>query len=242
MPEKNFELAAKRCTLGIINNRIEKNGDQDVTAFDLPITLLLDPDELNALLGDKYKHRALFETKNGVSHPMFPEFESFALKEDRQGDVTLHLAGETEVEYEDVRLKSLTLSPVAGGETELRCKVQVLPQTKHITKLINAQNCELKISVADTKIAAKNRSKQQDLPLDPVIGSTAGSLDEHDQRAGGPGAETMGRHANGTPADDAKEFEAAAQTQVAAFKAKRGKVIDGSSAKSRRRRADTGAH
>jgi hypothetical protein len=164
-----LDLDNKHAKVGVINNRIEKHGDKDVTAFDIPLTVLLDPKELNNLLDDPYKHRALFETKGDVATPMFPEFSEFAMKHDLEGaTVTLHIGHSGfEIEYKDSCLKGLVLAPLHGGETQLDFKLQCNPQTKHIVKLLDAQNTEIKLSVADAKIAEKKKRKQRELPLGP---------------------------------------------------------------------------
>jgi hypothetical protein len=165
--------------MGVIQNRVEHHGDSDVTAFDIPLELLLDPDELNALVGD-YAHNALFNTKGKVAEPMFPDFDSFALKHDLENaHVALAIGnGSTDyaIEWDDARLKGLTLSPLTGGETHLSFRLQVRPQNKHITKLFDTQNCELKISLSDAKIVEKTKKRQQELPLDaPPAGVLAGN-------------------------------------------------------------------
>jgi hypothetical protein len=163
-----LDLDKKHCKLGVINNRIEMHGDKEVTAFDIPFTLLLDPKELNELLGDPYKHRALFDTKGDVATPLFPEFTEFTMKNDLEGaTVALRLSPTYEIEFKDTTLKGLTLAPIHGGETELNGKLQVTPQTKHITRLLDAQNTEIQITVADAKIAEKKKRKQRELPLGP---------------------------------------------------------------------------
>lgn len=164
-----LDLDSKHAQVGVINNRIEKHGDKDVTAFDIPLTVLLDPKELNNLLDDPYKHRALFDTKGDVATPMFPEFSEFAMKHDLEGaTVTLHIGHSGfEIEYKDSCLKGLVLAPLHGGETQLTFKLQCNPLTKHIVKLLDAQNTEIKLSVADAKIAEKKKRKQRELPLGP---------------------------------------------------------------------------
>ena len=167
----NLELTKKRCVMGVINNRIEKHGDQDVTAFDIPIDLLLDPKELIAFLGP-YVQRALYNTtKDGVAEPMVPEVESYPLKDDLECKaVTLaigHGSSDYEVEFEDARLKSLTLFLQRGGETQLKFKLQIRPQNKHVLKLLDSQNCEIKISTGETKIAEKAKRAQGELELGP---------------------------------------------------------------------------
>jgi hypothetical protein len=164
-----MKLKKKACTMGVINNRIEKHGEKEKVAFDIPLTLLLDPDELCALLDDKYAHKALFNTKGASAAPMFPQFDGFSLKDDLQAKGATFYIGngstDYEIEFTDVRLKGLFLSPIQGGETQLTFKLQVLPQMKHVTKLIDNQHCMLKLSVDKTNSIDKKKDKQQDLPL-----------------------------------------------------------------------------
>jgi hypothetical protein len=176
-----FKLKKKRCTVGIINNRIERHGDKEITAFDIPISMLLDPDQLDSLVGN-YTHKALFNTKGKVSEPMFPDFDSFGMKHDLEGEtVTLGIGnGSTdyEIEFEDVRLKGLVLEPLTGGETSLTFKLQVCPQTKHIVKLIDSQNCEVRFSCGDLSAVESKKAKQQTLPLGGPIPPGAEGVDQ----------------------------------------------------------------
>lgn len=160
-------LTNKRATIGVINNRVEKHGDEDVTAFDIPVDLLLDPKELDALVGN-HTHRSLFDKKGDVYEPNFPRFDGFSLKDDFEGATVTLVLGMTDhasIEFEDCRLKSIELSPQVGGETAMSFKLQVRPEPRDYVKLIESQNSELKISLGDARVAEKAKSKQQDLAL-----------------------------------------------------------------------------
>ena len=157
-------LKKHHAEMGIINNRIEKHGNDNVTAFDIPIVLLLDPDQLEQLLG-KGQHDHMFEKQGRSFKPRIPDVESMLIRHDLDGaNVVLHL-DKSDIEFEEARLKGLTLQPLAGGETQLHFKLQVRPENKHILRLLDTQNCELKLSLADAKIAQKAKSKQEELPL-----------------------------------------------------------------------------
>lgn len=179
-----LKLKQHRAEMGVINNRIEKHGDDDVTAFDCPIKLLLDPDKFDALLGVG-RHDHWFK-KNGRTYELInPEIESFSLKFDLDvGSVVVHL-DKSDLEFEDARLKGLTLEPLPGGETALRFKLQIRPENKHIIRLIDMQNRDLKLSIDEATIAEKLQAKQQKLDLDGKNGGN-GATDEgakNDQRA-----------------------------------------------------------
>jgi hypothetical protein len=160
-----LKLSKHRAEMGVINNRIEKHGDDDVTAFDCPIKLLLDPDKFDELLGAG-RHDHWF-TKSGRTYDLVnPEIETFSLKYDLDvGSVVIHL-DKSDLEFDGARLKGLTLEPLKGGETALRFKLQVRPENKHIIRLIDMQNRDFKLSVDKATIAQKEKSKQQQLALD----------------------------------------------------------------------------
>lgn len=163
-----LKLKGKRCVMGVINNRVEKHGEDDVTAFDIPLDALLKPAELDSLV--PLASRVLFNTKGSVQEPAFPDFAHFPLRHDLAAKAATlefgsNVSTDYAIEFEEVTLKGLVLEPLIGGETGLKFKLQVRPQNKHITRLLNAQNTSVKLTVGDLKIAEKAARKQQALPL-----------------------------------------------------------------------------
>lgn len=162
-----LELSKKHATMGLINNRLEKHGDESVTAFDIPLDMLLDTDELERLAPRASKW--LFNDNRGALEPAFPQFESFTLKDaiDAKAASIALGAGDKpyEIEFEDVRIKALTLTPLQGGQTQLSLKLQIRPESKHLAKLIDAQETDVKFTFTEGNFAPKNKRKQQELPL-----------------------------------------------------------------------------
>jgi hypothetical protein len=172
-----LELSAKHAEMGIINNRLEKRGPtEEVTAFDIPLTVLLDPKELNELLDKRHAHAALFNTPKGcVATPIFPEFKALHVEMIfENANVSLQLGvSDNLIDFEDARIKVQSLQPVHGGETEARLQLQVIPGAKQITRLLDAQNSELKVSITDARRAEKKNTKQESLPLGPPAAAAA---------------------------------------------------------------------
>src|SRR5579862_9551402 len=153
-------LKKQRAEMGVINNRLERHGDQDVTAFDMPLSTLLDPDQFDACLG-KGAHDRLYR-KEGRSYKVaIEEIETIPLRHDLEGAaVTLHF-DKSDIEFEKATLKDPTLELIDGGETQLRFKLQVRPENKHLTRLLDAQRTDFNISIDDAKIIEEKAKQAQ---------------------------------------------------------------------------------
>jgi hypothetical protein len=162
-----LQLKGKPATMGVINNRLEKHGDESVTAFDIPLDMLLDQDELEELV--PHASAMLFDDKRDVLQPAFPQFESHTLKDAIDAKEAMIAIGAGakpyEIEFGEVRLKGLTLTPLTGGETQLHVTLQVRPDSKHLAKLIDAQETQIKFTFSEGNFAPKNKRRQQELPL-----------------------------------------------------------------------------
>jgi len=167
----NLSLSSRPCLIGAsINTRTEKHGDEDVPAVDIPVAgIMLTAEELGALVGDAYAHKALFDTKGKRMDPALPYFESFQLKHKFEGaavdfELGLH---KQHVGLDGAKLAGIKLTPRAGGLTEMSCKVQcVLHAADDVGQLIQHLNREAQIEVTDAaQVEEKASSKQQDLPI-----------------------------------------------------------------------------
>lgn len=166
-----LKLSKHRAEMGVINNRIENHGDQDVTAFDCPIKLLLDPDKFDALLGEG-SHDRWFKKSGRTYELVNPEIETLALKYDfTVSSVVIHL-DKSDLEFDEGTLKSPALERLPGGETAMRFKLQILPENKHIIRLIDLQNRDFKLSLTDAKIAEKPNARQGKLALEGANGGS----------------------------------------------------------------------
>ncbi len=152
-----------------INVRTEKHGDEDVPACDVTVgAIMLEPEELNALLEDPKAHGALFVKDDaGFSSPAFPQFHAFTLV-DKFEDALVHLhvgMGPTLIELEHSKLARVSLSPQPGGMTAMSVQVQSTPPSEKIGQLSAYMNHEISIEITDGK-RAKKSGKQNELPLE----------------------------------------------------------------------------
>lgn len=243
-------LTDQHCTMGKIANNLEKHGDDDVTAFDIPIALVLHKEQYNVLNADQYSDRAFFNTVRGVEEPAdWTRSVTWPLRHAHRyegASITFVLSDSKEYAFEDCIVDKIQWEPKTGGVLDVTMQVRVRPGSdKQILALMHHQNRPVKVSIAEARIALK-RGLQRDLPLNsfgdgeqpeqgasegerPVSGGftpsrTAEEIDEQ-VRAGARQGEST---------EDTAEFEEAARKQVEAYQAKGG-VVDGTTPKSRRR-------
>jgi hypothetical protein len=165
-------LISKRpCKIGTsINTRTEKHGDEDVPACDIPLVgIMLQAEELNALLGDQNAHKSLFAKAKGGApqEPLFRQLKPFVLRdrfEDGAVTLTLGLNGD-EIEFDDVTLARVTLEPRTGGLTELSVQVQCSPPVEDMARAIAFLNCDADAEIEFGKRAEPAKRKQKDLGL-----------------------------------------------------------------------------
>lgn len=229
-------ITEKHCRLGKISNNLPKHGDEEVTEFTIPVTeLMLEREEINALVGDPYFDRSLFNVKGSLHEPTegLRKFDPLKFTERYEGaSVTITVAGDRELNFENVKLYDITVKPVPGGLVDLSMKIQLMPGLGQENLVLQeAQHCEVKISITDAKVALK-KGGQKELPL-----NSFGSGEEPEQGAEDEHREEPLPKAAQQPEEDPAEFEEAAKRQVEAFKS-RGRVIDGTTPRSRRGRAD----
>lgn len=163
-----LELSRRPAKLGpSINTRCERHGDEDVTAFDVPIhSVLISGEELNALLGDPTANERLYAQGTDPLEPAFLQFDALVLKDKIEG-ARVALAGSNgggDIVLNDCKLKSVTLELQVGGLTKLSCKAQCLPNLDHsINALFELMNHEIAV-----EITAEQHGAQQALPLSPA--------------------------------------------------------------------------
>lgn len=187
--------------LGKIANNIENHGEEEVTAFDIPVTnILLDREQLNALLDDSVADRVIFnKTRAGDVQPALKCLEPFALKDNFDGATIQFNFGTGKGEkftLKDCKVKAVTLEPQNGGNTVVTMKIRVRPENdNHILQLMGHQNRECTLSIAEAKVATTAAAKKQMDMLDG--GDGKGDEDEH-EAAGEAQAEALRRS---TPID-----------------------------------------
>lgn len=149
-----------------VNSRVEKHGDDDVTAFDIPITgIPLEAEEINQLLQDPHAWDKLYDPRSGGGHdPAFPLLAPFKLKHKIESATVLIRFGlqRTALQLTDCTIAKVIIEPTAGGTTLVSLQVQCTPTLdKSMTNLFEhlGGDCELELHVA-------GYGDQQPLPLE----------------------------------------------------------------------------
>lgn len=164
-----LDIRDEHCRLGKISNNLEKNGEDgdEVTGFTIPVSnLMLGAEEVNAFIEDPHADRWMFNTRiKGTKEPISDKIKAFELKEDFDGAViTLTLSGDREIEFEDCKVKDVQLQPMKGGTVHVSCRLYLRPgMGKENLLLQEHQNRQVRISIADAKVATKKKSTQKDL-------------------------------------------------------------------------------
>lgn len=129
---------------------------------------MLEPEELNALLGDPTAHATLFTDERGFKQPRFQQLKALVLKDKFENAAvrfTLGMNGAgTGVQCEQVKIAKVTLEPMSGGLTALSCQVQAEPAAEMIGALVQFLSREISIEIIDAKRAEKAK-KQGELPI-----------------------------------------------------------------------------
>lgn len=166
-----LNLTKRSVQLGRVNNRLEKHGDEDVQAWDLPLSgVMLDERELAALLG-RSAHDALYTlgANGSPAEPAFPDLEPLKLTtkiENARVEFTLGI-NEIVVTFGEAKIANIVLTPTTGGMTELTCQVQTVVQDLDPAlkdALLRFQRHEVSCEVAQGK-AAQRKRKQPELSL-----------------------------------------------------------------------------
>lgn len=173
-----LDLAKRPAMVMHVNPRLERHGNDGVLAVDISIDgIHLEPDELNALLDDKHAHNALFKAaaKGKAAEPMFRQLKSFELVdkfENCAATVTLGLS-DNELDFEDVRIAKVRLSPQVGGQTLVQCQVQtVVEDADDVARLLEHLESECNVALLfGSKEKPKDRKAQKELGLGPTAKS-----------------------------------------------------------------------
>jgi hypothetical protein len=130
MSKAILELGKRHAKLSHVNIREEKHGDDSVPAIDIKLTeIMLEREDLNALLAEKHAHAALFnQAKAGtLIEPVFKRFAAFQFTEkfvECSATLYLGLGDDEGRELEDVTLARISLQPLSGGQTQMTITLQ----------------------------------------------------------------------------------------------------------------------
>jgi hypothetical protein len=165
-----LELRKSTCRFGKFSNNLDKHGDDDLTAFDVPVVLELTADELNALTDDKLFSHRLFDSAH-EGRPITPGdgFSKIAPLKFRDAfeetQVDLALSGKTQMHFPSCRITKITLEPRLGGTTECSFSVHLKPASdKEILLLLHHQKREVVISISGGKRVSN--AVQQEMVLE----------------------------------------------------------------------------
>jgi len=165
-----LELSKKPCHLGnSMSTNTERHGEEDVGAIDLPLDgIVLNRKELDALLG-KDAHAAIYVTagKDAMPEIRFPSLKPLAFKDHFEGATVileLGMDGDRFV-LDDCKVRSVQLTPQAGGLTLMKCSIRSTPDSDTVAVLYDHLNTDGMVQIENAKAAEPRKSKQKDLPL-----------------------------------------------------------------------------
>ena len=151
--------------MGRINNRLQRHGEESVTAFDVPLSsIALEAEELNALLGIPRAHDALFSKGlDGKSpQPTFEDVDPLVLTyklEDVRAEIYVGMKDE-KLTFTAAKLTDIRLEPQPGGMTLLSLKLQIVPDiAKQAPKLLQWQDHDVSVELSDGRRAVKAKEQ-----------------------------------------------------------------------------------
>jgi len=171
------------CQQGKLSNNLEMHGEEEVTAFDIPISgITLTGEEVNALLEDPYADRWIFNNSKDVRESNVSKFHPLQMIDAyEQATVVLTMSTGAAHTFANCKITKVTLEPKRGGEVIVGFSLRLRPENEQqILDLIEHQHHSIKIDVQEGKIALKGGRKQQELPL-----NRAGADEEADTSSSG---------------------------------------------------------
>lgn len=165
--QTSFAISEAICKPGKISNNLEKHGDDDVVVFAIPISTIVDADTANAIAGDPYFARSIFNDNKGFLEPMSWHREPIHFPEKYEGAVaTFKLMSDEELEFTDARIQNTQMLGQAGGMVRVDFQLQVQPGLDRENLLLQeAQHHETRLTIFDAKVALKKNAKQRNLEL-----------------------------------------------------------------------------
>lgn len=160
--------------MGRINNRLQRHGEEEVTAFDIPLEgISLDERELNSLTDDPRMHQRLYSAglDGGLAKPTLGDFEPLQLREKLEGvSAELYVGMAEDVVRVSGTLTGVTLTAQDGGMTLLSAKLQIVPDiAKQAPLLLAFQGHEISVELhGGTKAEAAKGQEDLALPGAPA--------------------------------------------------------------------------
>ena len=123
--KRSIDLKLRQAEFTNLNFSPEKSGDNLVERADLSLKFVvmdMEVDELVSAKGNPLK--LLWHTDKTV---MFREINSFALDFEAEGLLRIGFNDETTLDFENAKLKKVSISPHIGLQAEVKCQVRVDP-------------------------------------------------------------------------------------------------------------------
>jgi hypothetical protein len=138
-----------------INSRAEMHGDQEVPAFDIPLSgIPLEESELNTLLQDESATESLYIPPNGngrtMTEPRFKGLAPLKLKDKIENAEVLIWIGMAKepLTLHACNLAKVTLEPKTGGTTLMSCQVQCTPTIdKSVMRLFDHLGSDVNVQI-----------------------------------------------------------------------------------------------
>lgn len=148
-----------------VNTRTEMHGKDEVPGQDIPLSgILLSVDELCAITDEVTAGTGLFKMEGDQYVPRFLAFGPVPVAHKFENATVKMSGGVPVTTYKNGKIKSIYLTPVGGGMTEMSCTLQVNPDNgdPSAQMLINA-----KVSITlKAELEQDPDEDQPDLPLD----------------------------------------------------------------------------
>lgn len=114
-----------------INTRTEKHGEDNVAALDIPVTFLIDAQELCVIAKSPEAAHRLFHVERGKhldqSTAALPGFKALALTEKVESCTVRLGLGDLELTLPDATLAKVKVTPKFGGKSEVDATIQTAP-------------------------------------------------------------------------------------------------------------------
>lgn len=153
-------------------NNIEKHGEDDLSAFDIPGSLELEAAELNALWEDKRFHERLYD-KGGRGKPAtigdgFRKASPLKFRDSFEDCVVdVILSNKSEHHFEGCKISRIVCTLCHGGSTEMTYMLHVRPQNdRQMCLLMHHQRRSVVLSIRSGKQVSAAKA-QQELGLTP---------------------------------------------------------------------------
>lgn len=165
--QTSFGITEAICKPGKISNNLEKHGDDEVVVFAIPISTIVDEATANAIAGDPYFTRSIFNDNKGFLEPMPWHRKPIAFPEKYEGAVaTFRLMSDEELEFADARVQDIEALGQPGGMVRVEFQLQIQPGLDRENLLLQeAQHHETRLTIFDAKVALKKTAKQRNLEL-----------------------------------------------------------------------------